>query len=154
MGRLSNLGFIEKLVNSAGYERFSKFCIKAFSAVTLVALLLKYVLHQPGGTLLLIVGMGGLAAFAYLSSYRQPKNSYKLSPHMTSAQRLFTSMGFANFMCKLKGYGFSIGLLGLLFKLNHWPGGSTMFYLALPIVAITVVLLLVRHLTTRDLRLN
>lgn len=152
MGVIYKLSFTEKIVNSAGYERFSKFCIKVFFAVTLVALLLKYVLHQPGGTILLIVGMGSLAAFAFLSSFREPKISYQTSPHMTGAQRLVTSIGFTNFMNKLKGWGLSIGLIGLLYKLNHWPGGTVMFNIALPIVAIVVVMLLVRHLLTRDLR--
>ena len=152
MGRLSNLVFIERLVNSAGYERFSKFCIKAFSAVTLVAVLLKYMQHQPGGTILLIIGMGGLGMFAYLSSFRQPKVSYQTSPHMTGAQRFFTSKGLANFMCKLDGYGTSLGLIGLLFKLNHWPGGTKMLYLVVPTLLIVGILHLVKYLLTRDLR--
>lgn len=50
------------------------------------------------------------------------------------------------------GWGLSIGLIGLLYKLNHWPGGTVMFNIALPIVASVVVMLLVRHLLTRDLR--
>lgn len=71
---------------------------------------------------------------------------------MSPAQRLFTSKGLANFMCKLDGYGASLGLIGLLFKLNHWPGGTKMLYLAVPTLLIVGIMHLAKYLLTRDLR--
>ena len=46
------------------------------------------------------------------------------------------SSGWKNFMAKLYGWGASIVIVGALFKINHWPGGSLIITLGLVTEAI------------------
>ena len=160
---------IEDLVNSEGFVRFRKFCVTYSCVAIAAALVVKYVLGNIElGTDLLIIGMGPLAIFAFLHAYRKPKNRFRADvaatdengqevfesayPDMTKAQMFFTSDAVANFICKLDGWGAAVGIIGLLFWLNHWPGSKNMLVIAVPVLLLTGILHLTRHLLTRDLR--
>lgn len=147
------MGYIDKLVNTEGFGRFRRTCVTFGCVITAVALVLKYLLdNREFGSTLLVTGLGVLSLFAFLLAYRKPKHIEFEPSLMSPAQRLFTSKGLANFMCKLDGYGTSLGLIGLLFKLNNWPGGTKMLYLVVPTLLIVGILHLVKYLLTRDLR--
>ena len=46
------------------------------------------------------------------------------------------SSGWKNFMAKLYGWGASVVIIGAMFKINHWPGGSFVITLGLTTEAI------------------
>jgi gliding motility-associated protein GldL len=46
------------------------------------------------------------------------------------------SSGWKNFMAKLYGFGATVVIIGALFKINHWPGGSLIITLGLVTEAI------------------
>ena len=71
---------------------------------------------------LLIVGFGTLAIVAYLLGkiFPQPiKGLDTDSPHL---------LNIWQFTMRLTGYALAVTLIGLLFVLQHWPGGKTMLY--------------------------
>lgn len=49
---------------------------------------------------------------------------------------LVQSSGWKNFMAKLYGMGASVVIVGALFKINHWPGGSLIITLGLVVEAL------------------
>jgi gliding motility-associated protein GldL len=50
---------------------------------------------------------------------------------MMNISDLVESSGWKNFMAKLYGFGATIVIIGALFKINHWPGGSLVITLGL-----------------------
>ncbi len=46
------------------------------------------------------------------------------------------SQGWRNFMAKLYGWGASIVIIGALFKINHWPGGTYVIAIGLLVEAV------------------
>ncbi|HBH47539.1 MAG TPA: hypothetical protein DDX98_02815 [Bacteroidales bacterium] len=55
---------------------------------------------------------------------------------MMNVSDLVQSSGWKNFMAKLYGMGASVVIIGALFKINHWPGGSFIITLGLVTEAI------------------
>lgn len=45
---------------------------------------------------------------------------------MSFIDKLVRSKGYKNFMAKLYGFGAAVVIVGALFKINHWPGGTEM----------------------------
>ncbi len=45
---------------------------------------------------------------------------------MSWLDNLVRSKGYKNFMSKLYGWGAAVVIIGALFKINHWPGGTIM----------------------------
>lgn len=45
---------------------------------------------------------------------------------MSFIDNLVRSKGYKNFMSKLYGWGAAVVIIGALFKINHWPGGTLM----------------------------
>ncbi len=50
---------------------------------------------------------------------------------MSKFDNLVRSKGYKNFMSKLYGIGAAVVILGALFKINHWPGGTLMLILGM-----------------------
>ena len=50
---------------------------------------------------------------------------------MLNISDLVQSSGWKNFMAKLYGFGAAVVIVGALFKINHWPGGSFVITLGL-----------------------
>lgn len=50
---------------------------------------------------------------------------------MMNLADLVQSSGWKNFMAKLYGFGATVVIIGALFKINHWPGGSLIITLGL-----------------------
>lgn len=50
---------------------------------------------------------------------------------MSWLDNLVRSKAYKNFMAKLYGWGAAIVIVGALFKINHWPGGSLMLIIGM-----------------------
>lgn len=50
---------------------------------------------------------------------------------MSKLDNFVRSKGYKKFMSKLYGWGASIVILGALFKINHWPGGTVMLVIGM-----------------------
>jgi len=50
---------------------------------------------------------------------------------MSWLDNLVRSKGYKNFMSKLYGWGAAVVIIGALFKINHWPGGTTMLIIGM-----------------------
>ncbi len=50
---------------------------------------------------------------------------------MSFIDNLVRSKGYKNFMAKLYGWGAAVVIIGALFKINHWPGGTIMLIIGM-----------------------
>ena len=50
---------------------------------------------------------------------------------MSWLDNLVRSKGYKNFMSKLYGWGAAVVIIGALFKINHWPGGTLMLIIGM-----------------------
>ncbi|MBQ6069232.1 MAG: gliding motility protein GldL [Bacteroidales bacterium] len=50
---------------------------------------------------------------------------------MSWLDNLVRSKGYKNFMAKLYGWGAAVVIIGALFKINHWPGGTIMLIIGM-----------------------
>lgn len=50
---------------------------------------------------------------------------------MSWIDNLVRSKGYKNFMAKLYGWGAAVVIVGALFKINHWPGGTVMLIIGM-----------------------
>ena len=50
---------------------------------------------------------------------------------MSFIDNLVRSNGYKNFMAKLYGWGAAVVIIGALFKINHWPGGTIMLIIGM-----------------------
>lgn len=50
---------------------------------------------------------------------------------MSWLDNLVRSKGYKNFMSKLYGWGAAVVIIGALFKINHWPGGTVMLIIGM-----------------------
>lgn len=59
---------------------------------------------------------------------------------MSKLDNLVRSKGYKNFMAKLYGWGAAVVIIGALFKINHWPGGTIMLIIGMLTEVIIFVL--------------
>lgn len=52
---------------------------------------------------------------------------------MSWLDNLVRSKGYKNFMSKLYGWGAAVVIIGALFKINHWPGGTIMLIIGMSV---------------------
>lgn len=50
---------------------------------------------------------------------------------MSKLDDIVRSKGYKNFMSKLYGWGAAVVIVGALFKINHWPGGTIMLIIGM-----------------------
>lgn len=50
---------------------------------------------------------------------------------MSFIDNIVRSKGYKNFMSKLYGWGAAVVIIGALFKINHWPGGTIMLIIGM-----------------------
>ena len=55
---------------------------------------------------------------------------------MSFIDNLVRSKGYKNFMSKLYGWGAAVVIIGALFKINHWPGGTIMLIIGMSVETI------------------
>lgn len=55
---------------------------------------------------------------------------------MSWLDNLVRSKGYKNFMAKLYGWGAAVVIVGALFKINHWPGGTIMLIIGMGVETI------------------
>lgn len=55
---------------------------------------------------------------------------------MSKLDNLVRSKGYKNFMSKLYGWGAAVVIVGALFKINHWPGGTVMLIIGMGVETI------------------
>ncbi len=98
---------------------------KVLVVVIIVGVLFK-ILHFPGAYPLIIIGVGSLSILYFLSSVSNK------SVGATWIHNLFTDKDDNNLLVPnlVFGYVFSIGLIGILFKVMRYPGDRPMLTVA------------------------
>lgn len=144
--------WLDNLVKSPGYMSFKNFMLKAAVIITVVALLLKYLAHLPGGTMLLICGMGTLGIMFFMMAYEVPEDIVD-GGEAPLKQDFWLSRGVLCFTQKIWGWGLAVLDMGLLFRLCHWPGGRTMLVLGLVIFAIALAFKLISRSHRQNIKL-
>lgn len=104
-------------------------------------------LHWPGGNIALILSISLLTIFYFIASYflYNPTrvlivdgNSYKT----TSSKRVLLAV--------VTGMSMPVALIGILFRLMHWPGASVMLLIGCLTIAPIAILSLVFFLNRED----
>ena len=112
---------MNSITDSPKFRTFMKQVAIMGGVLLLVALVLKLAgVHYNDE--LLTVGFGTLAIVAFLLDKVFPNPIKGLdtdSPHLLNIWK---------FAMRLTGYSLAVALIGLLFVLQHWPGGKTMLY--------------------------
>ena len=113
--------------------------------VVLVGLFFK-VLHWPGGSLMLTIALTGLASiylfwgFALFNNVSDEKAFIKSSYSDISAQQIIISI--------VAALGLSAVCLGVLFKIQHWPGA--MIILLSGLITSLIVIVLIKLLQSKS----
>ena len=98
---------LDNITQSPKFKSFMKKLALLGAVLTLVGLLMK--LRGMSGGTLLITGMGMLAVVSYFLGW--------LIPCPT-----FLGMPIWRFAMLLTGFSLAVAILGVLFKMMHWPG--------------------------------
>ena len=129
--RQNDNSILNKLVKSPNFRPFAKYLAIFGAACTLLGLVMK----QNGtetGPALLIAGMGSLSVLVFLLAFVERK-----SP-------------IGNFAWKLLCWGGAVLLIGLLFRLMHWPESETMLPLGIGTTLVGGVLYLFNRQKEND----
>ena len=102
---------LDQITGSPQFKPFMKKLALMAAVLTLVALVLKLRGLQQGNTLL-IVGMGTLSIVALFLGRLFPCPDER-------------GHGLWKFAMLLTGFSLAVAIMGLLFKIMHWPGGNT-----------------------------
>lgn len=139
--------WLDKLVESPGYQSFMKRLLIMGSVVALCGLVGKFLFHVESMGVFMIVGFGTLATIFFLKAYEHPKS---LSDDWDDTENqslrpvgFWASTAFANFSQKLFGWGLAVLIVGLLFFLEHWPGWQSMLIIGIPSGVLGVILKLI-----------
>ena len=109
---------------------------KILIGITLLGLVIKLV-HWPGGNILLVLGLGTLSLFYPVAAYflfspQKQIEANGITFKQTSAARVVLSL--------VTGFCMPVAVIGLLFKIMHWPGASFMLLIGfITIIPIAVV---------------
>lgn len=114
---------------------------KVLVGLTMLGLVVK-LLHWPGGAMLIILGLGILAMFYPIAAYFlfSPVKYAQLegfAVNKTSPGRVVLSLG--------TGLCLPVGVIGLLFKMMHWPGAAVMLLIGLVTIVPIAIVSLVRY---------
>ena len=138
------MAIIDNIFSSPGYPRFKRFCLMMSAVCIVVGLALKYLAHNPLGTEALVMGFGVFALFAFLMAYEKPKGlpeeEEETDSQTAEMRNIWQSRAMLLFTQKIWGWGLAVLSIGLLFWLNHWPGGILMFPLGLFFTVIALAL--------------
>lgn len=106
---------------------------KILISIVLIALVMRYT-GTGGGVVLLITGMSALAVFYYLAPLLF--NGIRLRSTFKSGS--FDGVPLAAFIAAfLAGGGLAVTLLGVLFKLQFWPGAERLLYAGIGLTAVS-----------------
>ena len=108
-----------KIVASPQFKSFMRTIAIAGLACTIVGLLLRMKGMHTGDTLLIV----GMSVLAIVALFLGQLFSYPASEKEDVAEGLRTMW---KFVVTLTGYSLTVALLGLLFRIMHWPGGMIM----------------------------
>lgn len=81
------------------------------------------IMHWPGANVMLITGLGSLACYHFFAAFTAEKSN-------RNKVMLFYARHFS----------IAVLVIGILFKLMHWPNGQMMLYVGVVGVAITTAL--------------
>lgn len=127
-----------------GYSQFMKWLHIAALVVTVIGLVGRYLFHSGSMSLFVMLGMGTLALVYFLKAYERPKNLSECKENdenqPVQSVSFFASSAFAFFAQHLYGWSMAVLICGLLFFLQHWPGGRIMTAVGVLVVVIAVVL--------------
>jgi len=113
---MSNNPLLDKLTQSPKFRPFMKKLAFLGAMLTVAGGFMKIAVSDDHG--LLTVGMGMLAVVAFLLPLIIPQRN---DSEPESSIRVWWL-----FAIRLTGWGLSALLIGLLFSIHHWPGGSSM----------------------------
>ncbi len=116
---------MDHITQSPQFKPFIKRLALMAAVLTLVALVLKLRGMQIGNTLL-IVGMATLSIFAFFLGWLFP------CPDERGSRLWKLSM-------LLTGFSLAVVIIGILFRIMHWPGGITMLIAGLGGLAVSAV---------------
>jgi hypothetical protein len=119
---------------------------KVLIGITLLGLIIK-LLHWPGGSILMILGLSILAFFYPIAAYFlfSPVKYFEVDGMTfteTSAPRVILSLG--------TGFCLPVAVIGLLFRFMHWPGAKMMLLIGLVTIVPIAIVSLVKHSVTKD----
>ena len=136
---------MDRLSQSPQFKPFMKKLALMAAVCTLGGLLLKLFV-MPGGAPLLTMGCGTLAVVAFMLGWLFPY------PYSTEDEDYFKGlMPIWNFSMTCTGFALSMGLMGLLFLLMHWPGGRQLLLLtAITLAACGIAWLYYFHLKKKS----
>ena len=129
MDSRSNKPLFGKITKSPNFKSFMKTLALMGGSLTLVGIVLKLA-GDHGGAPLLMTGMGTLAIVSYFLGALFP---YKAKEGEETDNNLAAMW---NFVATLTGYALSITIVGLLFSICHWPGGTLILCVGGAILAI------------------
>ena len=121
--------WFDKLADNPNFKAFMKKLAMIGLILTSVGGLLKYVRHEDYG--LLVMGVGSLAIVAFLLPRIYPQRN---ESELELAIRTWWLLAI-----RLTGWGLAVLLMGLLFAVFHWPGGSSLLVVGGSTLAISVL---------------
>lgn len=120
---------------------------KILGILIILALILKLVLI-PGANILTVISLSILACiyyplgFAFFNGIRLREVFKKDSYKGISAMRIIGTIGL--------GMGLAVICIGILFKLQHWPGGDTNLIAGLATTLIILIIALIKYLKSKS----
>jgi len=120
---------------------------KIFGIVVLIALFFK-VANWPGGSIMLTIGLTSLAfiywpfGFAFFNNISLNEIFNKSSYSGISAQQIIISI--------VAGWGLSTVSMGILFKMQHWPGAVVILLSGLITIFVVTIIALVKFLRLKS----
>lgn len=162
---------IEDIVKASGYKKFTTRCWVMVGILFVLGCVLRYLVHQPLGYELLIVSFGLCSVLFYFKAFeplaKQPwDEKYNLDgadipmdvqrmiddqqqvlDHGMGLQKMAISLVIRNFLHKLLCWSLAVGVISILFYMNHWPGADSMAIIALPLFVISAVCYLACYLS-------
>ena len=129
---------------------------KIIAIIAVIALVMKY-LQIPGGALLMMLSFGVLAVFYYIFGSAL-FNDIELRFKELFDRKVFDEIiNFKNksdalttFIEKLTRWGLSAALLGILFKLQHFPGANILLLIGISTLIIVTIVSMVKYRETRS----
>ena len=116
---------LDQITGSPQFRPFMKRLALMAAVLTLVAVVLKLCGVQVGNTLL-IVGMGSLSIVVLFLGWLFP------CPDKRGSGLWILAM-------TLTGFSLAVAIIGLLFRMMHWPGGFTMLIAGIVGLAISAI---------------
>jgi len=106
--------------------------------IALLGLLFKF-LHWPGGSMMLIMSLGTLSMYYFMLVQRMPGSTETEETDVVTA-----------LLVKIIGFALSIAAIGIMFKMQSYPGASLILYVGVGSLALLGILTMLKYNKTRS----